>query len=96
MQYLNARDFGVDIKALTDGGNFSAAGDQGPGSIRFVVDRLLIMSFSMCHAVADLRDPHWLRDGGDEGAPDSARSPEERLEVLLDCYSADIRGNPPT
>lgn len=61
-----------------------------------VVDRLLIMSFSMYRAVADLREPHWLWEGGDETTPASARSPEERLEVLLDFYSAGIRGNPPT
>lgn len=36
VQYLNTRDFSVDIEALTDAGDFSAAGDLGPESIRFV------------------------------------------------------------
>ncbi|GAB3322223.1 choice-of-anchor I family protein [Haliea atlantica] len=36
VQYLNTRDFSVDIEALVDAGDFSAAGDLGPESIRFV------------------------------------------------------------
>lgn len=58
-----------------------------------VVDRLLMMSFSMYRALADLREPHWLWDGGGTAPTARARSPEERIEVLLDFYSAGIRGN---
>lgn len=36
VQYLNTRDFSVDIEALVDAGDFSAAGDLGPESIRFI------------------------------------------------------------
>lgn len=36
VQYLNTRDFSVDIEALADAGDFSAAGDLGPESIRFI------------------------------------------------------------
>jgi hypothetical protein len=36
VQYINPRDFSVDIDALVDAGDFSAAGDLGPESIRFV------------------------------------------------------------
>ncbi len=58
-----------------------------------VVDRLLMMSFSMYRALADLREPHWLWDGGGAAPAARARSPEERIEVLLDFYSAGIRGS---
>ena len=36
VQYINTRDFGVDIEALVDAGDFSAAGDLGPESILFI------------------------------------------------------------
>jgi len=36
VQYLNNRDFSVDIEALVDAGDFSAAGDLGPESIKFI------------------------------------------------------------
>lgn len=36
VQYLNTRDFSVDIEALVDAGDFSAVGDLGPESIKFV------------------------------------------------------------
>lgn len=36
VQYLNTRDFSVDIGELVDAGDFSAAGDLGPESIKFV------------------------------------------------------------
>lgn len=58
-----------------------------------VVDRLLIMSFSMYRALADLREPHWLWEAGDQAAAARAHSPEERIEVLLDFYAAGIVGS---
>lgn len=59
-----------------------------------VVDRLLIMSFSMYRAVADLREPHWLWEESDNSTPQAgAHSPEARVDVLLDFYSAGIRGS---
>ena len=36
VQYINARDFSVDVEALVTAGNFSAVGDLGPESIYFV------------------------------------------------------------
>lgn len=36
IQYISTRDFSVDIEALVDAGDFSAAGDLGPESILFV------------------------------------------------------------
>lgn len=36
IQYINQRDFTVDLGSLVDAGDFSAAGDLGPESIRFV------------------------------------------------------------
>lgn len=36
VQYINTRDFSVDIEALVDGGDFSAVGDLGPESILFI------------------------------------------------------------
>ena len=36
VQYINTRDFSQDIDSLVEGGNFSAVGDLGPESIRFV------------------------------------------------------------
>lgn len=36
VQYINTRDFSVDIETLVDDGDFSAAGDLGPESILFV------------------------------------------------------------
>ncbi len=36
VQYINRRDFTVDIEALVDADDFSAAGDLGPESIYFV------------------------------------------------------------
>jgi hypothetical protein len=36
IQYINPRDFSVDLESLVDAGDFSAAGDLGPESIKFV------------------------------------------------------------
>lgn len=36
VQYLNTRDFSVDIGDLVDAGDFTAVGDLGPESIKFV------------------------------------------------------------
>ena len=36
VQYINPRDFSVDIEELVDNGDFTAAGDLGPESIHFV------------------------------------------------------------
>lgn len=36
VQYINTRDFSVDIEDLVDGGDFSAVGDLGPESILFI------------------------------------------------------------
>ncbi|MDO3387920.1 choice-of-anchor I family protein [Gilvimarinus sp. SDUM040013] len=36
VQYINTRDFSVDIEALVDAGDFSAAGDLGPESVLFI------------------------------------------------------------
>ncbi|EAQ98865.1 choice-of-anchor I family protein [Congregibacter litoralis] len=36
VQYISTRDFSVDIGDLVDAGDFSAAGDLGPESIKFV------------------------------------------------------------
>lgn len=36
VQYINTRDFGVDIEDLVDDGDFSEAGDLGPESILFI------------------------------------------------------------
>lgn len=36
VQYLTTRDFSVDIGELVDSGDFSAVGDLGPESIRFI------------------------------------------------------------
>ena len=36
VQYINARDFSVDVETLVDDGDFSAVGDLGPESIYFV------------------------------------------------------------
>jgi hypothetical protein len=36
VQYINTRDFSQDIDSLVEGGTFSAVGDLGPESIRFV------------------------------------------------------------
>lgn len=36
LQYINTRDFSVDIEELVDAGDFSAAGDLGPESIKFI------------------------------------------------------------
>lgn len=36
VQYINTRDFSADIETLVDSGDFSAVGDLGPESIRFV------------------------------------------------------------
>lgn len=36
VQYINTRNFDVDIEALVDAGDFSAAGDLGPESILFI------------------------------------------------------------
>lgn len=36
IQYINTRDFSVDIGDLVDAGDFSAVGDLGPESIRFI------------------------------------------------------------
>lgn len=36
VQYINMRDFTVDVEELVDGGDFSAVGDLGPESILFV------------------------------------------------------------
>ncbi|MEM1142963.1 MAG: choice-of-anchor I family protein [Pseudomonadota bacterium] len=36
VQYLNTRNFNVDIGDLVDAGDFSAVGDLGPESIRFI------------------------------------------------------------
>lgn len=36
VQYISTRDYTVDIEALVDAGDFSAAGDLGPESILFV------------------------------------------------------------
>lgn len=36
VQYITSREFSVDIDDLADAGDFSAAGDLGPESIRFV------------------------------------------------------------
>lgn len=36
VQYINTRDFSVDVGALVDSGNFSAVGDLGPESIKFI------------------------------------------------------------
>ncbi|HEY7776694.1 MAG TPA: collagen-like protein, partial [Kineobactrum sp.] len=36
VQYINTRDFSVDVEALVDAGDFSAVGDLGPESIKFI------------------------------------------------------------
>lgn len=36
LQYISSRDFSVDIGELVDAGDFTAAGDLGPESIKFV------------------------------------------------------------
>ncbi|PLW81671.1 MerR family transcriptional regulator [Kineobactrum sediminis] len=36
VQYINTRDFSVDVETLVDAGDFSAVGDLGPESIRFI------------------------------------------------------------
>tara|TARA_R110000823_G_scaffold27609_25_gene80609 strand:- start:27511 stop:29349 length:1839 start_codon:yes stop_codon:yes gene_type:complete len=36
LQYINTRNFDVDIEELVDAGDFSAAGDLGPESIKFI------------------------------------------------------------
>lgn len=36
LQYINTRDFSVDIEELVDAGDFSAVGDLGPESIKFI------------------------------------------------------------
>ncbi len=36
VQYINTRDFSVDVEELVDGGDFSTVGDLGPESILFV------------------------------------------------------------
>ena len=36
VQYINMRDFSVDVEELVDGGDFSAVGDLGPESIHYI------------------------------------------------------------
>lgn len=56
--------------------------------------RLLIISFSMYRALADLEEPQWLWNEVSPVPLEQELPVEKRVDLLIDCYCGALRGTP--